>query len=359
MFLVRRDGQAWHEPLSTTYDGEKTLQDLVRAEPTLLPGRGAAAVADEFWIPDVGSVDLLTVGGSGEITLVECKLRANSETRRAIVGQLFAYASGLWEMSWSAFASTFERRVGVGVESAVEKAMGVEVDPDDLRESITRRLADGEFRLVLCVDEITSELRRIVQYLNQHTQPSVSVLALELQYTRDGDIEILVPRFYGEEASEEKAKQSKNGGWTEESFRRELDQRTGGTVRAFIERLLAHGSQNGHHAFWGSGKTPGMSYYYELDGVPTSVWALYLREGGPTVSLSLGSVSKTRPDKASAWLQAMKTEPGLARALNGVDDQSLNKYPGLRIGELLDREDTGVVFFAALDALIASQPDAA
>ena len=67
----------------------------MKASATLLPDTAPSAVVEEFWIPEAGTVDLLVVDRTGGLTLVECKLRANPEIRREVVGQILAYAGGL------------------------------------------------------------------------------------------------------------------------------------------------------------------------------------------------------------------------------------------------------------------------
>jgi hypothetical protein len=218
-------------------------------------------------------------------TLVECKLRANREIRREVVGQILAYAGGLARLSYEEFAAGFRKRAGQPLDSAVAQATGEEVDGDQLREAVSQRLASGEFRLIIAVDQITPELRLVVEYLNGHTVAGVQVLALELNYTKDGDVELLVPMVYGQEAVARKATST---GWTAETFTERLEQLDPGPARAFLERLLAHGSQHGHHPFYGSGANPSVSQYYSLGGRPVSVWALYLRPTGPVLNLSLG-----------------------------------------------------------------------
>jgi len=61
---------------------------LLKTSSTLLPDAEPSAVVDEFWIPEVGSVDLVAVDAQGELTLVECKLNANPEIRLAVIGHL-------------------------------------------------------------------------------------------------------------------------------------------------------------------------------------------------------------------------------------------------------------------------------
>jgi hypothetical protein len=78
--------------------------------PDQLPPEIPIAIVDEFAIPGVGSADLVGVNSSGDITIVECKLHSNPEIRREVVGQLMAYASGLWRMTYDNFATIFEQR---------------------------------------------------------------------------------------------------------------------------------------------------------------------------------------------------------------------------------------------------------
>ena len=72
--LVRGSDSRWREPEVTSYENEAALQQLVAESPDLLTGQDLATV-DEFWIPDIGYVDIVGVGADGAITVVECKLR--------------------------------------------------------------------------------------------------------------------------------------------------------------------------------------------------------------------------------------------------------------------------------------------
>ena len=173
MVLIRRAGGSWREPETTSYANEKELQDLLKTSSSLLPDAEPSAVADEFWIPEVGSVDLVAVDAQGQLTLVECKLNANPEIRRAVIGQILAYAGGLWRMSYGDFAAGFAARAGQSLESAVAKVAGDDLDEDQFRKALAQTLAAGGFRLIIAVDAITTELKRIVEYLNEHSLGSV------------------------------------------------------------------------------------------------------------------------------------------------------------------------------------------
>ena len=150
----------------------------------------------------------MAVDPDAQITLVECKLRANPEIRRHVIGQLLAYASGIWRMTYE----DFDRAFGHGLDSVaglVSKALpqGADWDEPSFRAEVARRLENGQFRLVIAVDSITDELKRVVEYANAITRPGVDVLALELRYVADRDIEILIPSTYGLELAASKPQQ--------------------------------------------------------------------------------------------------------------------------------------------------------
>lgn len=353
MILIRRPDGSWQKPETTSYANEKELQDLVKTSSSLLPDTEPSAVVDEFWIPGVGSVDLVAVDAHGQLTLVECKLNANPEIRRAVIGQILAYAGGLWSMSYHDFAAGFAARAGQSLESAVAKEVDDELDEDQFRRAVTQTLAAGGFRLIIAVDAITAELKRVVEYLNGHTSDSVQVLALELAYTRDDDIEVLAPTVYGQESAARKPNPSL---WTVERFAEQIRERTSESARAFIERLLAHGGQRGHHPVYGSGVHPAIAYHYLVEGQPVSVWALELQPTGPVVRLSLGALSARSRGRALEFLRELKAEPMLNAALAKVDETTLNKYPSIAIDGVLTSPAVQDAFFAALD--LATRVDA-
>jgi len=349
MVLIRRPDGSWHEPESTKYENERALQDLVMLSPTLLPGNEELAVVDELSIPGVGFVDLVGVGSDGKIVIVECKLRANPEIRREVVGQVLSYAGGLWRMDYSQFETAFSARANSSLYDAVRQATATELGEEDFRAAVSSNLAAGAFRLVVAVDEITPELKAIIEFLNEHTVQSVEILALELRYSRDGDVELLNPNIYGAEAAEKKAKGSSGARWNEASFTEALQQRTSPGERAFLERLIEHGRTHGHHLFYGSGATPGMSCFYAINEVPTSVWAMYLHDGGPKVALSLGSVaSKVSDDEAWSWVTELKQDPSLHGLLASMTPADVTKYPQLAVSAMLGAA-TQALFLKSLD----------
>jgi len=268
--LLRTGGTGeWHEPVVTAYQNEAHLQEIILDSPQLLPTVLTPAVtAAEFATSEDCLLDVLCMSWDGSITLCECKLRKNREIKRWIVGQLFAYASGLWQLSYD----ELDQRVGHGGAGSLESRMrdlqsaaGADWDATAFRAAVTLNLAKGWFRLIFAVDEITEELRRTVEFLNVHTTPGLSILALEVGYVEDGDVQVLVPKVYGAEIASQKEPIDRVA-WDRDSFLDALKASCGescaGTVRTIMDWAADHGASDR----FGTGKKYGSWYPTWQDG---------------------------------------------------------------------------------------------
>jgi len=217
------------------------LQELIAESPQLVAREGAAAAVAlrEFTIPAAGSLDFLLAHTDGQLTLVEAKLKRNPEIRRAVVGQLLGYAGGLWQMTYEQLEIQVRSRTGRSLESLADGLEDAEFDEDVFRAALEENLRSGNFRLVFAVDEITDGLRRAVEYLNASTTDRLEVVVLQLEYARVGDVEILQPRVFGEEAARRKQQAPAKRVWSEEDFfealASEASEEHAVTVRTLIE----------------------------------------------------------------------------------------------------------------------------
>src|SRR6266545_453398 len=172
MLLIRTSSDSpWRTPPITAYTNEQALQAIIAHSPNLLPGAADTpmAVVREFVLPSFSRIDVVGVDPSGAITVVECKLKANSEIRREVVGQVLAYASMLWGRSYEEFDAAFALIAGKPLADCVAALNPDAWDEEMFRVNVADNLAKGRFRLIIVVDKITDELKRIVQYLNEHT----------------------------------------------------------------------------------------------------------------------------------------------------------------------------------------------
>lgn len=354
--LVKDATGTWREPSITAYENEKELQQLVARSPNLLTG-DAMATVDEFWISGIGSVDIVGVGGDGSITVVECKLKANPEIRREVVGQLLAYAGGLWQMNYETFAATWAARSGSSLIEDVRCRANPDADADELRSQVSENLSAGSFTLVIAVDAITEELKRIIEYANEVTRDEVRVIGLELQLAKEGRTEILVPRTYGGSLAEAKAAASAGKAkWTADSFAAAVDALPE-PDRAIIGALMDHGSAHGHHPWWGVGQVPGMSWYYAVGDQVLSMFQIYLRPAGVAVAASIGGLNgaaKDGPALARRMLDGLRAIPSISEYLAQVSDDSMNRYPSIPITGALDQPGAVDAFIGVIDDVRAA-----
>ncbi|RAN76316.1 hypothetical protein B5P43_23635 [Bacillus sp. SRB_336] len=95
---IRHEEKGWREPASRGYENENALQQILHAHPTLVPGVAEQAVACREFQSGVGRADVVILDALGKLTLVECKLAANPEVSREVIGQILDYASRMWRM---------------------------------------------------------------------------------------------------------------------------------------------------------------------------------------------------------------------------------------------------------------------
>ncbi|MGD9571521.1 MAG: hypothetical protein AB7V62_06555 [Thermoleophilia bacterium] len=351
--LVRRGEGAWASPAVSAYGNEAQLRDLLALQPSLLPGLGPGATAvTELTIPGAGSVDVAAVDGEGAVCLVECKLASNPEIRRQVVGQVLAYASGLWKVSLEEFEATWARRSGRSLAATV-----LGDDHDDargqvLRDGVGTALSDGRFVLVLAVDVITAELRRIVEYLNAHTVDEVSVLALEIRYAMDGDTEMIIPRVFGAELAESPTRVRPTRRWTEEDVIRGFAE-AGDGCRQVAQRLIDHYRDRVALLYFGVGRRPSLTFVFETQAgrtQPLSLWAT----DPPSFSPNFEYTSLFPADVRRRFVDAVAVIDGTRIDADAVAQAGFAKRPGIPVPGVLDQPGAVEGLIAALDGLLDS-----
>lgn len=268
MILIKHSNDPdWKTPATSSYADESALQALIARSPHLLPGVSGQplAVVRELSIPNTGRIDIVGVDADGTITLVECKLRANPEIRRQIVGQTLAYAAGLWGMSYEAFDLAFSTTSHTSLIEQVRALADQTIDEEAFRTAVSANLSKGRFRLIIAVDEITDELKRTVLYLNQHTDADTQVLALELRYIADRDVEILVPQTYGEESAQPKAGAAHKH-WSEATLFQRLNGICTDAGEAATRQLFGWLIERGGTLYWSNGAYAWVSAQFPVGG---------------------------------------------------------------------------------------------
>ena len=179
--------KGWKVIESAEYRGEAELQHLLNESPSLIPiddireGASPMIVAvREFGLPGAGNTDLLCFSAEGDIAVIECKLAANAEIKRKVIGQILEYAAYLWRMSYEELDQRVQAKRGKPLATLVNDAVASsDWDEENFRTAVQESLRKGSFILLIAVDTINEELSRTISFLNGCGDPGFSFCALE------------------------------------------------------------------------------------------------------------------------------------------------------------------------------------
>jgi len=179
------------------YDTEEVLQRLLAEYPSVLAEEQVRASDPRRWIlvarkasvPSMEgrggrwAVDHLFLDQDGIPATIEVKRSSDTRIRREVVGQMLDYAANA-VVYWPAenLRSQFELRcasAGHGSGERILELLGRD-DADVFWQSVKMNLLAGNIRMIFVADEIPSELRRVVEFLNEQMSPA-EVLALEVK----------------------------------------------------------------------------------------------------------------------------------------------------------------------------------
>jgi len=210
--LIKRDvdrDSRWQALSSLDYGDEDELQELLdKGSAELVPVDPAVGDVHVVFAREVatgsGPIDLVGVGSSGSITIMECKLAKNHQIKREVVGQVLDYAAALWETDPTGFAEAFAQKAGSDPFEALRGRFSTDGKPWDeeaCRSEVARRLREGDFRLLIAVDSIDSELRRIIKFVNTRGSGASHLQLVALAFPRfaEGTTHVIVPETYGDE----------------------------------------------------------------------------------------------------------------------------------------------------------------
>ena len=244
-----------------TFGLEADLQKLVEDHPEVIDGEQIRPNDARRWIllarekgiaetPDTGarwSLDHLLIDQDARPTLVEAKLRDNSDINRKIVGQMLEYAAHASE-TWTVdeLRRTFEERArtqGREPDDVLAELRQDEApDSDNFWDRVSTNLAAKQLRLLFIADGIPDRLARVVEFLNRQ-MPDVEVLAVEVKRFRGSSGEIFVPRVIGRTA---KAVGRGSGGKSDKLDRKSfLDSLGSAQHRTAAKRLIDVAGESG------------------------------------------------------------------------------------------------------------------
>jgi len=351
IFLLGQDKRLERIP-HHLYESEGLLQELIDQYPELLVGEQIdpddpprwLMVQREAGIPDVEggcdrwAIDHVLLDQHGRPTLVEVKRSTDTRIRREVVGQMLDYAANalkFWppERIRELAASQYG-----GLEALETEIRGLlqdqEAGIEEYWQMVERKQKAGEMRLLFVADQIPRELRRIIEFLNEHMS-RVEVLGVEIrQYERDGT-RVLVPRVIGRTAQAEDRKAvSSSRKWSLEEVLACFTAEDPFDARAAVHRLVEAAQEwPGLTVEPGTGQTYGsLRFRLRIQGKAATALTVWCdQQGRPGGNLYFGTLQNS-----SAAFAEKEPRQRIAATIRDKIDPSfdcdaIDKYPSFSI----------------------------
>jgi hypothetical protein len=190
------------------YSAETVLQELVASHPEVLGSgpdagrllliRREAGVADAAEAAARWSLDHLFLDGEGVPVLVEVKRSTDTRIRREVVGQMLDYAAGAAHWTVEQVQGWLRERCAAEHRDADALLAAHTSDQDGFWQQVATNIGARRLRLVFVADAVPSELRAVIEFLNDQMTKS-EVLAVEVKQYVDphGEQTIVVPTVLG------------------------------------------------------------------------------------------------------------------------------------------------------------------
>jgi hypothetical protein len=224
--------------------------------------------------------------------------------------------------------------------------LGAEANEDRFWQKVKTNLQAGKFRLVFAADEISSEMRRIVEFLNEQMDP-VEVLALEIkQYVSQDGLKTLVPRIIGQTAEAQQKKSSatrERRRWDNVSFFAELKSRRG-EDEAEMASLIhdwVRSQDDEVEVHWGTGDTYG-GFAAQLNQRGRKPHQLFTVDISGRLEISSHNYGSQSPfDEEDKWLELRSklSSIGLSLPISPTERRS----PSLPLSTLQDEAALNLV----------------
>jgi hypothetical protein len=360
IYLIQ-DGDRLVEMMEQPYDSEDQLQDLLETYPNLIAGDEIDRATARRWLlisrepaPSEEetavqwSLDHLFLDQNAVPTLVDVRRTPNAELRQKVLGQSIDYAANAF-VYWpvDSIIALFEancRDRGRDPEQIFEEFLGADANEEKFWQKVKTNLQAGKVRLVFVADEISAEMRRVVEFLNEQMDP-VEVLALEIkQYVSQDGLKTLVPRVIGQTAEAQQKKSSatrERRRWDEASFFAEIKARRGADEAQMAKAiyLWAKSQEPEVQIHWGTGDTYG-GFVAQLPQKGRKPYQLFTVDIAGRMEISADNYGSRPPFSAEHhWLElrskltsiglSLPTEPGERRspslALFTLQDESALK----------------------------------
>lgn len=265
--IISKNGKNAKKIEKSSFDREDYLQQYIYNNPESIPlydikeNIRLLILAREF-STNSGPIDAIGVDRDGEIYLIETKLYDNADKRK-VVAQVLDYGASLWRYSgnFSEFIGAVEEAVMKKFKAGLNQRLKdfFEVEDEEIPailESMERNLRDGNFRFVVLMDKLHVELKDLIVFINHNSK--FDIFAVELEYYKHEDYEIMIPKLFGAEVKKDIAASSSGKRqfkeWDETSFLQDARSRIQDKASLnVLSELYRFSKEHADVVEWGSG----------------------------------------------------------------------------------------------------------
>lgn len=210
--IISKNGKNAKRLNQSSFDKEDYLQQYIYNNPDAVPvyeideDTRLLILAREFNTAS-GPIDALGIDQHGNIYLIETKLYKNPD-KRIVVAQVLDYGASLWRSSidFNEFSAQLEKHVlkqfSTTLLEQIQSFFNIDIEgAGTILDSIQTNLNNGTFKFVVLMDNLERRLKDLILFMNRNSQ--FDVYAVELEYYKHEDFEIIIPKLYGAEIKKE------------------------------------------------------------------------------------------------------------------------------------------------------------
>ena len=297
-----------------------------------------------------GSIDALGVDKDGEIYLVETKLYKNPD-KRLVVAQVLDYGASLWHSytNFDEFVRVLDNEIHNKFDTSLNQRLQGFFNISDeeiavLLDNIKNNLNEGNFRFVVLMDKLHTQLKDLIVFINENSR--FDIFAVELEYYRHEDYEIMIPKLFGAEVKKDIGVSSSSGTrkkWDEKSFFENIDKEISAQQLEALRHLYDYSKDKADIVGWGTGGIVG-SFSPKFSKI--SERSLFTLRSNGRLVLNFGwlndnDVSKKYRDTFKTLIEEEKLFP--------IPQNYQTHYPEYKINEWNHKVDK---FISVVDKLI-------
>jgi len=256
--IISKNGKDAKRINSSIFTSEDELQQYIYDNPDSIPlydikeDIRLLIIAREFPTQS-GPIDAVGIDKDGELYLIETKLYRNAD-KRHVVAQVLDYGASLWRHynDFAQFLGELERQSQKKWNMSVQQKLQDFFDASDeevqtMLDNFRNNLDEGTFKFVVLMDQLHSQLKDLILFLNQYSKFNIYIA--EIEYYKFENYEIMIPRLFGAQVKKDVSvakSRSVARVWDKESFFAELqkdaDEETCRKMRMIYDFSSQYGS---------------------------------------------------------------------------------------------------------------------